>query len=373
MTLKPYAMNEDRSRGRKHPQDNYASNRGMYERDIDRVIHSRAFKRLAGKTQVITGRQSDHHRTRLTHSIEVGSLCRSVARQMGLNCDLAACLGFAHDLGHPPLGHCGEDVLNEICHQFGDVFEHNRHTLTIVDEFEQKYAAVPGLNLSFEVREGIVKHSEIKNPDSPDVAEFLPHLEPPVEAQMVDNCDEICYCYSDLDDALEMRYIRLEDILRELPPFDELYHEMSSQYPGALPKLLFNETLRRLMNRTVEDMVAHTAGAIAAAGIGDVDDIRRAGRRLVDYSPEMGQWMLSLKAFLNRHYYQDAHILEDRDSYMAKIRKLFEMYYSDLDRLPLRYREMIRGGDLPRHRVIVYYIAGFTDFYLFQTIKKFNL
>lgn len=372
--MKPYAMREEFSRGRRHPEDEFANYRGLYRRDIDRVIHSRAFKRLAGKTQVITGRRSDHHRTRLTHSIEVSTLCRSVALQLGLNPDLAACLGFSHDLGHPPLGHSGEDVLNEICVRYGDQFEHNRHTLTIVDEFEQKYASCPGLNLSFEVREGIVKHSAASrhNPD-PTLAEFDMAVQPPLESQLVDDCDEICYCYSDLDDGLEAGFLTLESQLDELPEFGRLFGQMRRQYPAAETKLVFNETLRRMMNRTAGGLIEHTRQAVSDAGVDSVEGVRLQPGRLVSYPPEQAEWMRRLKAYLRTNYYEHPQILGSRQEYVRLIRKLYGRYEEDPQLLPARYREMIAAGRIPRHKVIVYYIAGFTDYYFFQCAEKLGL
>jgi len=373
--MKSYAMQDQCSRGRRYPEDSYDQARAIYDRDIDRVIHSRSFKRLAGKTQVITGRQSDHHRTRLTHSIEVATLCRSVAQRLELNPSLAACLGFCHDLGHPPLGHCGEEVLNEICQRYGDSFEHNRHTLTIVDEFEQKYATCPGLNLSYEVREGIVKHSAHAKPlADASLAEFEPDLHPPLEAQLIDYLDEVCYCYSDLDDALETGFIDLEtDILASLDPFRELFESLAARYATARSRLVFNETLRRMMNQTVLDLIDRVRTEVEARGIETLADVKRAEARLVGYSEPMGEWIRDLKAFLRRAYYQHPQIHNSRLENVAKIRRLYELYDEDPGRLPSHYQELIRNGRLPRHRVIVYYIAGFTDFFFFQVSEKFGL
>lgn len=372
--LKPYAMHESDSRGRRWPEDPYDGTRGIYERDIDRVIHSRAFKRLAGKTQVISGRRSDHHRTRLTHSVEVAALCRSVARRLGIHEDLAACLGFCHDLGHPPLGHPGEDVFNEICRRFGDSFEHNRHTLTIVDEFEEKYAACPGLNLSFEVREGIVKHSRQPDPDDRSASEFDPALQPPLEAQLTDLCDEICYNFSDLDDAREGGFIDLEKgLLPGLPDFASVFERMAARYPGAARKLLFNESLRRLMNAAVQDLTGHTAARVREAGVETTDDVRRAPGRLAGCSPDMAERMGRLKTFLRASYYRHPEIQEQREENSERIRKLFDAYRADPSLLPRRYQAMIREGTHPVHRVIVYYMVGFTDFYLFQMAEGIGI
>ncbi len=373
--IKPYAMKEKESRGRKWPEDRYESVRGIYERDTDRVIHSRAFKRLAGKTQVISGRLSDHHRTRLTHSVEVAALCRSVARRLGLNEDLAACLGFCHDLGHPPLGHAGEQVFHMISARFGGTFEHNRHTLTIVDEFEEKYASFPGLNLTWEVREGIFKHS--KHPDDPGdpaVQEFDPSLHPTIEAQLTDFCDEICYTFSDLDDAREGDFTRLErDILPELPDFAALYEAMATCYPSASPKLLFNESLRRAMNEAVQDFTNTTARRIAEAGVETVADARRAGFRVTAYSDGMRNRLLKYHAFLRQRYYRHPDICAVREETAPRMHQLFDLYLNSPDKLPRRYRSLIQEGRLPEWKVILHYMAGFTDYFLFQTLESFHL
>lgn len=373
--LKPYAMREEDSRGRKYPEPFEEGRRGLYERDIDRVIHSRAFKRLAGKTQVITGRLSDHHRTRLTHSIEVATLCRSVARRLGINEDLSACLGFSHDLGHPPLGHCGEDVLNAICERFGEHFEHNRHSLTIVDEFEQKYSFCPGLNLSFEVREGIVKHSgEPHHALDESLSEFRMDLQPPVESQIVDYCDEACYTYSDLDDSLEAGFVRLEeDVLPSLPSFARLFGTLKASAPGVEEKLVFNETLRRMMSATVMDLVVQTEKKLREGGFASVDEVRRAGCRLAGYSDEMADWVRTLKGFLRERYYTHPEIRANRSANMEKIQKLYELYEEDVSLLPHRYQQMIESGVLPAHRVIIYFIAGFTDHYMQKMIGQHHL
>ncbi len=369
--MKPYGMDEKNSRGRKYPEESDPT-RKLYERDIDRIVHSRAFKRLSGKTQVVTGRKSDHHRTRLTHSIEVATLCRDVARKLEINEDLAAAIGLSHDLGHPPLGHCGEDVLNEISIQFGDSFEHNRHTLYIVDEFEQKYANFPGLNLSFEVREGIIKHSSQRKYPEFDM-EFDFSLNPTLEAQLVDFCDEICYSYSDLDDGYELKLISLESIVDGLERFGSLFRKMENKFKKSDKKLIFNETLRRLMSETVTDFIKTTLKNCEAEGIQNLQDLRKASKRMASYSRDEENWILKLKDFLMKNYYKHPEIVKSRNSYRDYIKKLFLFYYENEEKLPERYVEMIKNGKKPKHRVIIYYIAGFTDFYFFRKIEEFKL
>ncbi len=369
--MNSYGMDEKESRGRKFFEEVDPS-RGLYERDIDRIVHSRAFKRLSGKTQVVTGRESDHHRTRLTHSIEVGTLCRDVARKLEINEDLAAAIGLSHDLGHPPLGHCGEEVLNDISREFGENFEHNRHTLFIVDEFEQKYVNFPGLNLSFEVREGIIKHSSRRKYEEFD-EEFDFSLHPTLEAQLVDYCDEICYSYSDLDDGYELKLISLEDMLEELERFKKLFEKLKRKFHGADVKLLFNEVLRRLMSESVNNLIDKVLKNCKEYGIESVEDVRCAPKRMVEYESEHGIWISELKTFLMKHYYRHPRIVEKRNRYRDYIKKLFEFYYENEEKLPKKYVHMIRSGERPRYRVIIYYIAGFTDYYFLNKIREFGL
>src|SRR5207253_3620605 len=221
MDLAAVAMDERCSRGRRWPEPMHPY-RGEYARDRDRVIHSRAFSRLETKTQVFTTRYSDHFRNRLTHTIEVAQIARTVAEALGLNTDLAEALGLVHDIGHPPFGHAGEARLNELMRDYGDGFDHNLHALRIVEQFEQRYLDFPGLNLTFEVREGIVKHSRDYRPaEFPELAEYLLDQRPPLEAQLIDCVDEIAYNTADLDDGYEARLLNLQTVLEGVPVFAE--------------------------------------------------------------------------------------------------------------------------------------------------------
>src|SRR5579864_3504123 len=231
MVLAAVAMDASRSRGRRWPEAAHPY-RGEYARDRDRVIHSRAFRRLEAKTQVFTTRYSDHFRNRLTHTIEVAQIARTVAQALGLNTDLAEALALAHDIGHPPFGHAGEARLNELMRAHGDRFDHNLHALRIVEKFEQRYLDFPGLNLTFEVREGIVKHSRDYPPaEFPELAEYLLELKPPLEAQLIDLVDEIAYNTADLDDAFEARLLDLDRLCAEAPIFDAAYSKVDRQHP----------------------------------------------------------------------------------------------------------------------------------------------
>src|SRR5579872_4929419 len=237
MELVSYAMDAAMSRGRRHPEPPHPY-RNDYARDRDRVIHSRAFRRLEAKTQVFTTRYSDHFRNRLTHTIEVAQIARTVAQPLGLNTELAEALALVHDIGHPPFGHAGEARLNELMRDYGDRFEHNLHALRIVEQFEQRYLDFPGLNLTFEVREGIVKHSrDYSATDFPELAEYQLDLRPPLEAQLINAVDEIAYNSADLDDGFEARLLQIDMLREELPFFTDIYDEVDRGHPLGRTKL----------------------------------------------------------------------------------------------------------------------------------------
>src|SRR6202047_2797459 len=253
MELASYAMDAAKSRGRRYPELPHPY-RNDYARDRDRVIHSRAFRRLEAKTQVFTTRYSDHFRNRLTHTLEVAQIARTVAGALEINTDLAEALALAHDLGHPPFGHAGERRLDELMRPFGDRFEHNLHALRIVEQFEQRYLDFPGLNLTFEVREGIVKHSRDYAPaDFPELAEYQLDLRPPLEAQLINAVDEIAYNTADLDDGFESRLFDFDLLRSGVPMFDEVYAEIEAAYPSARDKLKFNEALKKVLDLLATD------------------------------------------------------------------------------------------------------------------------
>src|SRR5947209_15760667 len=240
--LAPYALRAEESRGRRHPESRHPY-RNDFQRDRDRVVHSRAFRRLEDKTQVFTRRRSDHFRNRLTHTIEVAQISRTIAAELGLNEDLVEALALVHDVGHPPFGHAGERILNELMREHGDHFDHNLHALRTVEQFEQRYADFPGLNLTFEVREGIIKHSrDYKGEEFPQLTEYLLDQRPPLEAQLIDLTDEIAYSTADLDDAVEAKILTREQVRKGVPLFARLYTEVEQRYPAASEKLKFYET-----------------------------------------------------------------------------------------------------------------------------------
>ena len=277
--LADYAVRVEQSRGRRYPEPQHPY-RNDFQRDRDRVIHSRAFRRLEAKTQVFTRRYSDHFRNRLTHTIEVAQIARTIAAQLGLNVDLVEALALVHDVGHPPFGHAGEKALDIAMREHGFFFDHNLHALRIVEDFELRYAAFRGLNLTFEVREGIIKHSHDYparkvSRNSPNICSIC---RPPLEAQLIDVADEIAYSTADLDDGYESHLLTLEQIRNGIPIFERFYGEVESIYPDAIDKLKFNETLKRMLNRWVGDLIENTKEEIRRAGVKNLEDVRSCPR-----------------------------------------------------------------------------------------------
>src|ERR1022692_3389895 len=264
--LAGYAVQVEHSRGRRFPEPPHPY-RNDYQRDRDRVIHARAFRRLEAKTQVFTRRYSDHFRNRLTHTLEVSQVSRTIADALGLNTDLAEALALVHDIGHPPFGHAGERKLDELLRPYFDRFDHNLQALRIVEQFEQRYLDFPGLNLTFEVREGIVKHSKDYDPAQfPDLAEYLLDQRPPLEAQLIDFVDEIAYNTADLDDGYEAKVLDIEMIRAEVPLFARFYEEVERSHPQGLEKLKFNEAAKRVLDHLATGLIENTRSVVAAAG-----------------------------------------------------------------------------------------------------------
>src|SRR5207245_6447427 len=288
-TPAPWAMRAERSRGRRYPEPSHPY-RSDYARDRDRIIHSRAFRRLEAKTQVFTTRYSDHFRNRLTHTLEVAQIARTVPSALGLNTELAEALALVHDIGHPPFGHAGERKLDELMRAHGGHFNHNLHALRIVEQFEQRYLDFPGLNLTFEVREGIVKHSRDYAPaELPELAEYQLDLRPPIEAQLMNAVDEIAYNSADLDDGFEARLLQIGMLREELPFFTDVYDEVDRSHPGGRTKLKIGETIKRLLDCLATDLIEQTRGRISASDAKNTDDIRRLPRRLVGFSTQVAK------------------------------------------------------------------------------------
>ncbi|HEX2714672.1 MAG TPA: deoxyguanosinetriphosphate triphosphohydrolase [Candidatus Acidoferrales bacterium] len=374
MALASYAMDVSLSRGRRYAEPPHPY-RNDYARDRDRVIHSRAFRRLEAKTQVFTTRYSDHFRNRLTHTLEVAQIARTVAGALGLDTDLAEALALVHDIGHPPFGHAGEQRLDQLMRANGDRFDHNLHALRIVEQFEQRYLGFPGLNLTFEVREGIIKHSrEYSAAEFPELAEYLLDLRPPLEAQLIDWVDEIAYNTADLDDGFEARLLDLEMIRGGVPAFAEAYAEVEGRHPAAgrdRAKLKLNEALKRVLDRLATDLIEHTRAQVRLSGVKTVEDVRRQPMRLAGFSPTAARQSGELKGFLYAKLYNQPTIAEDRERSVEALEQLFRYYLDHPEAMPEYYfaqaQSRLAG---PPHRVVCDYIAGMTDHFLLRQHRK---
>ncbi len=367
--LAPYALRAEESRGRRYPEEAHVY-RNAFQRDRDRVVHSRAFRRLENKTQVFTGRRSDHFRNRLTHTIEVAQISRTIAAELQLNEDLVEALALVHDVGHPPFGHAGERVLNAAMQEHGDQFDHNLHALRTVEQFEHRYAEFPGLNLTFEVREGIVKHSRDYNAaEFPELAEYLLEQRPPLEAQLIDFTDEIAYSTADLDDGVEAKILTREQVRESVPLFAQLHAEVEQRYPAAAEKLLFNETLKRVLDRLVSDLITHSRKLISDAGVKSVEEVRRLPQRLIGFSPQVDEERKQIKEFLYENVYYSPAQQRDKQQAERVIQEMFLFFMKFPRELPASYQEKTRSE--PLHRIVCDYVAGMTDSYIFEQHRRF--
>jgi dGTPase len=364
----PYAVPPARVEDRRYPEPPH-SYRGEFQRDRDRIIHSRAFRRLENKTQVFT-RRTDHFRTRLTHTIEVAQISRTVAAQLGLNEDLVETLALAHDIGHPPFGHSGERALNDCMKRHGSYFDHNLHALRIVEYFEERYASFPGLNLTFQVREGIVKHShDYSAAEHPELQEYLLDLRPPLEAQLIDLTDEIAYNSADLDDGFEARMLELGEIRANVVLFDRALREAEELFPTARAKFRFNEALKRVINTLTGDLIVTTGDRLLNANIQSLEELRHYPSRLAAFSPEIDAERQQLKEFLYRNLYFNDRLKGEKEEGEQVIEELFEGYFADPELLPHGYQEKIAGGE-PVERSVCDYIAGMTDTYILEQLRQ---
>lgn len=366
--LAPYAVQVENSRGRRIPESHHPY-RNDFQRDRDRVIHARAFRRLEAKTQVFTGRYSDHFRNRLTHTLEVTQISRTIAGALHLNTDLAEVLALVHDIGHPPFGHAGEKALDAAMREHGLYFDHNLHALRIVEDFEQRYAAFRGLNLTFEVREGIIKHShDYAAQDHPDLAEYLLDQRPPLEAQLIDLTDEIAYNTADLDDGYEAHLLTLAQIREGVPAFARFFEEVEKIYPNAPDKLKFNEALKRLLNRFVDDLIRNSNKRINEAGVQTVGDVRHHRERLAAFSPEVESERKQSKEFLYENLYFSPSLADEKDEAERVVTGLFGYWMEHPEALPRNYQEKAKAEGLPR--TICDYIAGMTDPFILEQYEK---
>lgn len=345
--------------------------RSPFERDRGRIIHARAFRRLAGKTQVFTDRYSDHFRSRLTHTMEVAQIARTVASTLGLNEDLTESLALVHDIGHPPFGHAGERALDEAMRSHGLRFDHNLHALRIVEHFELRYAAFRGLNLTLAVREGIIKHSRDYSPaEHPELSAYFLDKRPPLEAQIIDLADEIAYLTADLDDGIEAEILKLEDIRAHVQLFERFFVPMQAEYPGAPAKLVFNEALKRMLNALVGDLIAETTRQVAAAGITALEGIRGATQRIAGFSAEMEALRLEAKHYLYANLYHCEELRRDHQKAARVIAELFAAWTADPSLLPGSYAA--RVAEEGAARVAADYIAGMTDNFILAQYEEWQ-
>lgn len=361
-------LGPDSLHGRRFPEPRHPY-RSDFQRDRDRIVHSRAFRRLEGKTQVFAAGFSDHFRNRLTHTIEVSQVARTVAVALGLNEEYTETLALAHDLGHPPFAHVGEKELDRQMRRFGDCFEHNRHALRIVDVLEQRYARFDGLNLTFEVREGIIKHSrEIQADSETELQEFLPGQRPALEAQLLDVADEIAYLSADLDDAFAGELFSIEELARALPAFAELAEHVEMQFPGASDRIRFWEIQRQIMNLLIGGLIEGTVQEAKKAGVETTADVRALDNRLAKLTPDAAEIAVQLRKVLVAKVYSYAQLVEERSRAVAKLGELFQFLMQTPDHISPGYRE--RLVDEPVHRVVCDYIAGMTDAYLMRMYRE---
>jgi dGTPase len=362
--LKPYAVSANNSRGRRFPEP-LSAHRSEFQRDRDRIVHSTAFRRLEYKTQVFVNHEGDHFRTRLTHSLEVAQIARGIARSLGLNEDLTEAISLAHDLGHTPFGHAGQEALNDCMRDHGG-FEHNLQSLRIVDKLEQHYASFDGLNLCFETREGILKHCSIETAGYlGDLGErFINQTQASLEAQICNLADEIAYNNHDIDDGLRSGLL-LPDQLKEVSLFERNWTSVQSAYGATLnERRLVHETVRRMINALVCDLIETTQANITRCMPRTLDDIRQTGA-LVSFSKEMQAAQREMKRFLGTNLYQHYEVLRMTRKSRQIVSDLFSVFLDDPRMLPSAHRT---DDKQPRH--VADYIAGMTDRYAMKEHKK---
>jgi dGTPase len=375
--LAPYAQRSSASRGRRFPESP-PRHRTEYQRDRDRIVHSTAFRRLVYKTQVFVNHEGDLYRTRLTHSLEVAQIARSLARALGLNEPLAEAICLAHDLGHTPFGHAGQDALNECMREFGG-FEHNLQSLRVVDELEERYAEFPGLNLTFEVREGILKHCSAANARRlGELGErFLQRRQPGLEAQLANLADEVAYNNHDVDDGIRAGLITI-DGLCACSMFGRQHELVRSHYPQLGGRRLVHEVVRRMIDYTVNDLIDASTKAITAAAPHSADDVRAYPTPLLAFSDVVRDEHLQLKRYLREHLYKHYRVLRMTTKAARVVRELFDAMFGEVDLMPTEHQEAARrltttDGDAGRARAVADYIAGMTDrFAILEHRRLFN-
>lgn len=363
--LAGYACTSGASRGRKHPEE-HRDNRPAFERDRDRIIHCAAFRRLEYKTQVFVNHEGDYYRTRLTHSLEVAQIGRAIARKLRLNEELTEALALSHDLGHTPFGHTGEEVLNRLMLGFGG-FEHNMQSFRVVDELEERYPGFNGLNLTWEVREGIIKHSSPYDASSEIMSEFLPGIVPTIEGQIINYADEIAYNNHDIDDGLKSGYITLE-MLEQVDLWREVCSGVRRKYPAIDDKRLVYQTISALIGLLISDICTTTSANLAKLSIASQGDLRRVNLPVVHFNDEITARNLALKHFLFQNLYRHYKVEKMRIKSEIFITRLFETYLRYPNLLPPKYQSRLERFGL--QRVVCDYIAGMTDRFALDEYKR---
>jgi len=359
-SLAGYAAHEQTGKGRRYAEP-AATYRGEYQRDRDRIIHSTAFRRLVYKTQVFVNHEGDLYRTRLTHSLEVAQIARTAARALRLNEPLVEAISLAHDLGHTPFGHAGQDALNECMRDYGG-FEHNLQSLRVVDELEAKYADFPGINLTFETREGILKHCSLRNArELGDIGRrFIERTQPSLEAQLVNIADAIAYNNHDVDDGFRAGLLGLAQLC-EQPLFGTHYADVRHRYPDLEDRRLIYEVIRRMIGHVVTDLIRHTSAAIEEAGPTSIEDVRRHDRPLVGFSDEVFEMHTALKNFLRENLYRHEQVRSMNEKTRSMLEVLFVRYMADTTQMPAEFANRADRDDASRARAVADYIAGMTD------------
>ncbi len=367
MTLASYAAREETSRGRRY-QEPKPAYRSEFQRDRDRIVHSTAFRRLVYKTQVFVNHEGDLYRTRLTHSLEVAQIARTVARALQLNEELTEAISLAHDLGHTPFGHAGQDALNECMREHGG-FEHNLQSLRVVDELEEHYVDFPGLNLTFECREGILKHCSARNARELGALgeRFLRRQQPGLEAQLANVADEIAYNNHDIDDGFRAGLLDIEQ-LDEVPLFADLHREVAAAYPELRGRRLVFEIVRRMINRLVSDLIEASQARLRAAGIVHMDEVRQHSGPLIGPSDALAAQSRELKVFLRENLYKHYKVKRMTSKARRVLAALFHIFFEDIALLPVEFSSSARRleaqhGGAGRARAVADYIAGMTDRY----------
>jgi dGTPase len=364
--LAAYAAHPEHSRGRRHPEPP-PEYRSEYQRDRDRIVHSTAFRRLVYKTQVFVNHEGDLYRTRLTHSLEVAQIARTAARALRLNEELSEAICLAHDLGHTPFGHAGQDALNDCMRDFGG-FEHNLQSLRVVDELEEHYAEFDGLNLTFECREGILKHCSYNNAVLlGDVGErFVNRQQPGLEAQLANFADEIAYNNHDVDDGIRAGLISIEELL-EVPLFRAYRDEVQAKYPALAGRRFVYEILRRMINHLVSDLIDSSSARLVESGVRSVAEVRSQPAPLIGFSDATRGLNYALKTFLREQLYKHYKVRRMTSKARRVVRDLFDAFFDDPTLMPDEYAARTRletvQGPAGRARAVADYIAGMTDRY----------